>query len=52
MLSLYAKAKQKNAPAHILKRLNEAFEHDEETAGVRWPDSRLSVTSGRRFWTV
>ena len=28
MLALYAKAKQKNAPAHILKRLKEAFEHD------------------------
>jgi hypothetical protein len=25
---LYAKAKQENAPAHILKRLKEAFEHD------------------------
>lgn len=28
MLALYAKAKQENAPAHILKRLKEAFEHD------------------------
>ena len=28
MLTLYAKAKQENAPAHILKRLKEAFEHD------------------------
>jgi hypothetical protein len=28
MLVLYAKAKQENAPAHILKRLKEAFEHD------------------------
>jgi hypothetical protein len=28
MLTLYAKAKQKNAPAHILKRLKETFEHD------------------------
>jgi hypothetical protein len=28
MMTLYAKAKQENAPAHILKRLKEAFEHD------------------------
>ena len=28
MLALYAKVKQENAPAHILKRLKEAFEHD------------------------
>jgi hypothetical protein len=28
MLTLYAKAKQENAPTHILKRLKEAFEHD------------------------
>ena len=28
MLTLYAKAKQENAPAHILKRLKEAFEND------------------------
>ena len=28
MLAMYAKAKQENAPAHILKRLKEAFEHD------------------------
>ena len=28
MLTLYAKAKQENALAHILKRLKEAFEHD------------------------
>ena len=28
MLALYAKAKQENAPAHILKRLKEAFQHD------------------------
>jgi hypothetical protein len=28
MLTLSAKAKQENAPAHILKRLKEAFEHD------------------------
>ena len=28
MLALYAKAKQENAPAHILKRLKETFEHD------------------------
>ena len=27
MLTLYAKAKQKNAPAHILKQLKEAFAH-------------------------
>ena len=28
MLTLYAKAKQENAPAHILKRLKEAFENE------------------------
>ena len=28
MLALYAKAKQENAPAHILKRLKEAFENE------------------------
>ena len=28
MLALYAKAKQENAPAHILKRLKEEFERD------------------------
>ena len=28
MLTLSAKAKQENAPAHILRRLKEAFEHD------------------------
>ena len=28
MLALYAKAKQENAPAHILRRLKEAFEDD------------------------
>ena len=28
MLMLYAKAKQENAPAHILKRLKEAFENE------------------------
>lgn len=28
MLALYAKAKLDNAPAHILKRLREAFEDD------------------------
>jgi hypothetical protein len=28
MLTLYAKAKQENAPAHILKRLKEEFAHD------------------------
>jgi hypothetical protein len=28
MLTLYAKAEQENAPAHILKRLKEAFRHD------------------------
>jgi len=27
MLTLYAKAKQENVPAHILKQLKEAFEH-------------------------
>jgi len=27
MLTIYAKAKQKNAPAHILKALKEAIEH-------------------------
>jgi len=27
MLALYAKARQDNAPAHILKQLKEAFEH-------------------------
>lgn len=27
MLTLYAKAKQDNVPAHILKQLKEAFEH-------------------------
>ena len=27
MLALYAKAKQKNVPGHILKQLKEAFEH-------------------------
>lgn len=27
MLTLYAKAKQKNIPAHILRELKEAFEH-------------------------
>jgi len=27
MLTLYAKARQENVPAHILKRLKEAFEH-------------------------
>ena len=27
MLTLYAKAKQENAPAHILKQLKEAFAH-------------------------
>jgi hypothetical protein len=27
MLAVYAKAKQDNAPAHILKRLKEAFQH-------------------------
>ena len=26
MLTLYAKAKQENAPAHILRQLKEAFE--------------------------
>jgi hypothetical protein len=28
MLALYAKAKQQNAPAHILRRLKEEFERD------------------------
>ncbi len=28
MLTLYAKADQENAPAHILKRLREEFEND------------------------
>jgi hypothetical protein len=28
MLALYAKAKQESAPAHILKQLKEAFDHD------------------------
>lgn len=28
MLALYAKAKQENAPAHILKQLKEAFENE------------------------
>lgn len=28
MLTLYAKAKQENVPAHILKKLKEAFEHE------------------------
>jgi hypothetical protein len=28
MLTLYSKAEQENAPAHILKRLKELFEHD------------------------
>jgi hypothetical protein len=28
MLTLYAKAKQENVPAHILKQLKEAFEHE------------------------
>ncbi len=28
MLALYAKATQENAPAHILKQLKEAFEHE------------------------
>lgn len=28
MLTLYAKAKQENAPAHILKQLKEDFGHD------------------------
>ncbi len=28
MLALYAKAKQANAPAHILKQLKEAFQHE------------------------
>ena len=27
MLTLYAKAKRENVPAHILKQLKEAFEH-------------------------
>ncbi len=27
MLALYAKARQENAPAHILKQLKEAFQH-------------------------
>jgi len=27
MLTLYAKTKQENAPAHILKQLKESFEH-------------------------
>ena len=27
MLALYAKARQKNTPAHILKQLKEAFQH-------------------------
>lgn len=27
MLTLYAKAKQENVPAHILRQLKEAFEH-------------------------
>jgi hypothetical protein len=28
MLTLYAKTKQKNAPAHILRQLKEAFKND------------------------
>ena len=28
MLTLYAKAKQGNAPAHILRQLKETFEHE------------------------
>ena len=28
MLALYAKAKQENAPAYILKRLKEEFDRD------------------------
>ncbi len=28
MLALYAKSKQGNAPAHILKKLKEAFQHE------------------------
>ena len=31
LLTLYAKAKQENVPAHLLKQLKEAFEHGEET---------------------
>jgi len=28
MLNLYAKTKQENVPAHVLKQLKEAFEHE------------------------
>jgi hypothetical protein len=28
MLALYAKAKQENVPAHILRQLKEAFQHE------------------------
>jgi hypothetical protein len=28
MLALYAKARQENVPAHILKQLKEAFRHE------------------------
>jgi len=28
MLTLYSKTKRENAPAHILKKLKEAFEND------------------------
>ena len=28
MLNLYAKAKQENVPAHVLKQLKETFEHE------------------------
>ncbi|MEK7408929.1 MAG: transcriptional regulator [Acidobacteriota bacterium] len=28
MLALYAKARQENAPAHVLKQLKEAFRHE------------------------
>ena len=28
MLTLYSKPGQENAPAHLLKRLKELFEHD------------------------
>jgi hypothetical protein len=35
MLTLYAKTKQENVPAHILKKLKEAFVHGKEAHRTR-----------------
>ena len=53
MLTIYAKAKQENIPAHILKQLLEAFRDGYKSLlERRWLSFRPSVTCGTKSWTV